>query len=103
VQAPLAPPPPAGNSLNGVPIPPAPVESAPIAPAAGEPVPIPHGGAVPAAPSAFGGNDSGGFSVATAEYDPLTGSYLAPDGQLQQLANVAGGMAPTSWKPLLPV
>jgi phospholipid/cholesterol/gamma-HCH transport system substrate-binding protein len=103
VQAPLAPPPPAGNSLNGVPIPPAPVESAPIAPGAGEPAPIPHGGAVPAAPSAFGGNDSGEPSVATAEYDPLTGSYLAPDGQLQQLANVAGGTAPKSWKDLLPI
>jgi phospholipid/cholesterol/gamma-HCH transport system substrate-binding protein len=103
VQAPLAPPPPAGNSLNGVPIPPAPVEAAPIAPAAGEPVPVPHGGAVPAAPSAFGGNDSRGSSVATAQYDPLTGSYLAPDGQLQQLTNVAGGTAPKSWKDLLPI
>jgi phospholipid/cholesterol/gamma-HCH transport system substrate-binding protein len=103
VQAPLAPPPPAGNSLNGVPIPPAPVESAPVAPAAGEPVPVPHGGAVPAAPSAFGGNDSGEPSVATAQYDPLTGSYLAPDGQLQQLTHVAGGTAPKSWKDLLPI
>jgi phospholipid/cholesterol/gamma-HCH transport system substrate-binding protein len=102
VQAPLAPPPP-GNSLNGVPIPPAPVESAPVAPAAGEPEPIPHGGAVPAAPSAFGGNASGEPSVATAQYDPLTGSYLAPDGQLQQLTNVAGGTAPKSWKDLLPI
>ena len=45
VQAPLAPPPPPGNSLNGTPIPP--VE------------PPPADGAVPAAPSAFGGNDSG--------------------------------------------
>jgi phospholipid/cholesterol/gamma-HCH transport system substrate-binding protein len=103
VQAPLAPPPPAGNSLNGVPIPLALVESAHIAPAAGEPAPIPHGGAVPAAPSAFGGNDSDGSSVATAQYDPLTGSYLAPDGQLQQVTNVAGGTAPKSWKDLLPI
>jgi phospholipid/cholesterol/gamma-HCH transport system substrate-binding protein len=102
VQAPLAPPPP-GNSLNGVPIPPAPVEPAPVAPAAGEPAPVPHGGAVPAAPSAFGGNDSGGPSVATAQYDPLTGSYLAPDGQLQKLTNVAAGTAPKSWKDLLPI
>jgi phospholipid/cholesterol/gamma-HCH transport system substrate-binding protein len=102
MQAPLSPPPP-GNSLNGVPILPAPVESAPVAPAAGEPAPIPHGGAVPAAPSAFGSNDSGGSSVATAQYDPLTGSYLAPDGQLQQLTNVAGGTAPKSWKDLLPI
>jgi phospholipid/cholesterol/gamma-HCH transport system substrate-binding protein len=104
VQAPLAPPPPPGNSLNGVPIPPAPVESAPVAPAAGErPEPIPHGGAVPAAPSAFGGNDSGEPSIASAQYDPLTGSYLAPDGQLQQLTNVAAGTAPKSWKDLLPI
>jgi phospholipid/cholesterol/gamma-HCH transport system substrate-binding protein len=102
VQVPLAPPPP-GNSFNGVPIPPAPVEPAPVAPAAGEPAPVPDGGAVPAAPSAFGGNDSGGPSVATAQYDPLTGSYLAPDGQLQQLTNVAAGTAPKSWKDLLPI
>jgi phospholipid/cholesterol/gamma-HCH transport system substrate-binding protein len=106
--APVAPPPPPGNSLNGVPLPPV---QAPLAPAAGE---VPHGpppapvdvpppdGALPAAPSAFGGNDSGGPSVALAPYDPRTGQYLTPDGQLQQVTNLAAG-APKSWKDLLPI
>ena len=88
VQAPLAPPPPPGNSLNGTPIPP--VE------------PPPADGAVPAAPSAFGGNDSGGPSVAVAHYDPRTGDYLTPDGQLLQQKNVAAGSAPKSWQDLMP-
>jgi phospholipid/cholesterol/gamma-HCH transport system substrate-binding protein len=110
---PSAPPPP-GNSLNGMPIPPV---EAPPAPVASEPqpalqgvppgpveVPPTEGGAVPAAPSAFGGNDSaGGASIATAHYDPHTGRYLTPDGQLQQLTNLAGGAAPKSWKDLLPI
>ena len=88
VQAPLAPPPPPGNSLNGTPIPP--VE------------PPPADGAVPAAPSAFGGNNSGGPSVAVAHYDPRTGDYLTPDGQLLQQKNVAAGSAPKSWQDLMP-
>jgi phospholipid/cholesterol/gamma-HCH transport system substrate-binding protein len=115
VVAPIAPSPPPGNSLNGVPIPPAP--AAPVEPAAGqpapmpvphggggEPAPVPHGGsgAVPAAPSAFGGNDSGGPSVAITSYDPRTGRYLTPDGQLQQLTNPVAGAEPRSWKDLLP-
>jgi virulence factor Mce-like protein len=106
VQAPIAPPPPPGNSLNGTPIPPAPVESAPIAPAAGGPAPeAPGDSAVPAAPSAFGGNDSGasGPSVAISHYDPRTGRYLTADGRLQTLTNLATGAEPKSWKDLLPI
>src|SRR5262249_14487035 len=91
-------PPPPGNSLNGQPIPP--VEP-PLAPAAGDVQPVPQGpapgpveapptegGAVPAAPSAFSGKDSGGAggpSVAITTYDPRTGRYVTPDGQVQQL------------------
>ncbi|HEX3545765.1 MAG TPA: mammalian cell entry protein, partial [Mycobacterium sp.] len=105
---------PAGNSLNGTPIPPV---EAPLAPAAGEVPPVPHGpppgpvevpppdGAVPVAPSGFGGNASGGAggpSVAFAHYDPRTGRYLTPDGQLQQLTISGTGSAPKSWKDLLP-
>jgi phospholipid/cholesterol/gamma-HCH transport system substrate-binding protein len=92
--APVAPPPPPGNSLNGVPIPP--VEQAPAAPAPAT------DGAVPAAPSAYGGNGSDGPSVAITHYDPRTGRYLAPDGQLQQLTNAVAGTAPKSWKDLMP-
>ncbi len=101
-QAPLPPPPP-GNSINGEPIPDpsaAPVDQQ------SAPVPPPVDGAVPAAPSAFAGNGSGvaaGPSVAVAHYDPQTGDYLTPDGQLQQLTNVAAGKTPTSWKDLLPI
>lgn len=87
VQAPLPPPPPPGNSVNGTPVPAIPVPS----------------GAVPAAPSAFDGTSAPGPSVATASYDPQTGQYFTPDGQLQQLTNVASGGAPKSWKDLLPM
>ena len=93
MQAPLAPPPPPGNSLNGTPIPP--VDPPAEAPAGD--------GAVPAAPSAFSGNGSGGPSVAVAHYDPRTGEYMTPDGQLQQQTNLAAGGAPKSWKDLLPI
>lgn len=95
VQAPIAPPPPPGNSFNGTPIPPVP------APPAADVPP----GAVPAAPSAFSGNGSGadGPSVAVAHYDPQTGQYLTPDGQLQTITNAASGEAPKSWKDLLPM
>ncbi len=91
-QAPIAPPPPAGNSINGTPIPPPP------------PAETPHGnGAVPAAPSAFSGNASGGPSLAVAHYDPRTGEYMTPDGHLEQQKNLASGGAPKSWKDLLPI
>lgn len=91
VPAPPATPPPPGNSFNGTPIPPVPA-----------PAEAPHGGgAIPAAPSAFGGSGSGP-SVATAQYDPHTGQYLTPDGQLHRVANLATGEAPRTWKDLLP-
>jgi virulence factor Mce-like protein len=110
--APMPPPPPAplppppGNSLNGVPI--APAEPAPAmapAPAPGTPpaAEVPHGGGVPAAPSAFSGNESDGPSVAAVPYDPNTGQFVTPDGQVQTLTNVAAGHAPKSWKDLLPI
>jgi phospholipid/cholesterol/gamma-HCH transport system substrate-binding protein len=126
--APL-PPPPDGNSLNGQPIPPVEAPVAPaageIAPAAGNVPPAPQGPppgpaqvppadgpsgdgppgntAVPAAPSAFNGNGSGGASVAVIHYDPRTGRYLSPDGQVQQLTNAVAGTAPKSWKDMLPI
>ncbi len=93
-QVPPAPPP--GNSLNGVPLPAAPQpDGAAAAPAAD--------GAVPAAPSAFNGNATGGPSVAVTHYDPRTGKYLTPDGELQQVQNLAAGGSPKSWQDLLPV
>jgi hypothetical protein len=100
VQAPAAPPPPPGNSLNGQPIP-----AAPPGDAAGAP-PAEDGAAPAAAPSAFDGSASGhaaGPSVAVAHYDPKSGEYLTPDGQMQQVQNLAAGGAPKSWKDLLPI
>jgi virulence factor Mce-like protein len=94
----VAPPPP-GNSLNGLPIP---AEPAPPPPD-GSAAPPPADGAVPAAPSAFNGNGTGGPSVAVTHYDPRTGNYLTPDGQLQQVQNLAAGGSPKSWKDLLPI
>ena len=93
LQAPIAPPPPPGNSLNGMPIPDAPPADAPP----------PADGAIPAAPSAFNDNASGGPSVAVTHYDPHTGEYMTPDGSLQQVKNLADGGAPKSWKDLLPI
>ncbi|MGP1666580.1 MAG: hypothetical protein ACTS5I_11850 [Rhodanobacter sp.] len=36
-------------------------------------------------------------------YDPQTGQYLTPDGQLHQVTNLAAGGTPKSWKDLLPI
>lgn len=97
------PPPPPGNSVNGVPIPAAPAGAVAPAPGAPQPTEVPHGGGVPAAPSAFSGNESDdGPSVAMVPYDPNTGQFVTPDGQVQTLTNVAAGHTPKSWKDLLP-
>ncbi|PRC46441.1 mammalian cell entry protein, partial [Mycobacterium sp. ITM-2017-0098] len=73
---------------------------APLPPGQG---PLLPGQAIPVAPSAYDGNESGGPTVGTAQYDPQTGQYLAPDGALHQVTNVAAGAAPKSWKDLLPM
>lgn len=97
------PPPPPGNSVNGVPIPAAPAGA--VVPAPEVPTTeVPHGGgAAPAAPSAFNGNGSDGPSVAAVPYDPNTGQFVTPDGQVQTLTNVAAGHAPKTWKDLMPM
>jgi len=97
------PPPPPGNSVNGVPIPAAPAGAVAPAPGDAPATDVPHGGGVPAAPSAFSGKDSGGPSVAAVPYDPNTGQFVTPDGQVQTLTNVAAGHAPKTWKDLLPM
>jgi hypothetical protein len=53
-------------------------------------------GAPSAAPSAFGHDASQpGPSVAVAQYNPRTGSYVAPDGQVYRQSDL---VAPTSPK-----
>ncbi len=100
--------------LEGTPLPAGPP------PAAAPPGPQPHprrrlrrsfrrrpqmqpGGAVPVAPSSFGGN---GFrptpSVAVAHYDPRTGQYFGTDGQPYRQTNLVTSAAPKTWKDLLP-
>jgi phospholipid/cholesterol/gamma-HCH transport system substrate-binding protein len=61
------------------------------------------GGAAPAAPSAFGhsGSQPGaqpGPSVAIAQYDPRTGSYFTPDGQVYRQSDLATRKGPKTWK-----
>jgi phospholipid/cholesterol/gamma-HCH transport system substrate-binding protein len=109
----VPPPPPAGNSLNGQPIPPLgpPPGPAPDAvPAAAPPqtdvVPPPavEGGAPIAAPSSFGATTPDGPpKVAVAEYNPRTGEYVGSDGKQYKVTNLVAGFAlPKSWKDLMP-
>ncbi len=118
LEAPLAtavpPPPPEGNSLNGQPIPPLapPPGSAPdavppvdVPPAPGaNVVPLPPAdGAVPVAPSSFGGaKPEAGPTVAFAQYNPRTGEYVGSDGKLYKVTNlVAEKPLQKTWKDLL--
>ena len=58
-------------------------------------------GAVPqAAPSAFNGS-APGPSAAVVKYDPRTGRYVGPDGQLYQQTNFVTS-APNTWEDMLP-
>ncbi|MGV0745917.1 MCE family protein [Mycolicibacterium sp. XJ870] len=71
-------------------------------------VPAPHGigtppGPVPGpgvAPSAFNGADVSGPSVAVAKYNPRTGEYMGPDGNLYRQTNLV--TTPKSWQDLMP-
>jgi hypothetical protein len=56
----------------------------------------------PAAPSSFNANPSRpGPSVAVAQYDPGTGQYVAPNGQLYAQSNLAATGVPKTWKDLV--
>ena len=85
----------------------APVEGTPMPPGAvpsGTPPdalpPMDTGGGVPATPSLFGANESGpGPSVATAHYDPQTGRYATPDGQVFRQADLVDPAK--SWQDLI--
>jgi hypothetical protein len=85
-----------------------PVEGTPLPPRAapaGTPPGPPAPGSInvpPTAPSAFTPNGSGtGPSVATARYDPATGRYVTPDGQMFRQADLARSSKPKTWKDML--
>jgi phospholipid/cholesterol/gamma-HCH transport system substrate-binding protein len=66
------------------------------------PGPPPLPGPPPAAPSAFESNGSGvAPSVATAHYDPATGKYVTPEGQLLRQADLARSSKPKTWRDML--
>ena len=109
---PGAPPPPGSPAIpQSAPPPPAPAEVVPPAPVVTPPspaeVPPPPAGAdgvgPSATPSSFGTVGSvPGPSVAVAQYNPLTGQYVAPDGQVFRQSDLVTPAAVRTWKDLLP-
>ncbi len=99
--------------VEGTPMPPGAMPSGtpPDAPPPGAPPPAPPppaevfppldtGGAVAATPSAFDVNKSEpGPSVALAHYDPQTGQYATPDGQVYRQTDLVA--SPKSWQDLM--
>jgi virulence factor Mce-like protein len=84
----------------------APTEGTPLPPGIppgiipAEPPPPGPDGAAPATPSSFGANASGpGPSVAIAHYDPQTGQYATPDGQVARQTDLVD--PPKSWQDLV--
>ncbi|MBV8788538.1 MAG: MCE family protein [Mycobacterium sp.] len=90
--------------VDGTPLPPGAVRSGtpPGPPAPGslnQPPTAPQAGA---APSAFNSNGSGvSPSVAVLHYDPRTGRYVAPDGQMYRQSDLVRAKAPKTWKDML--
>ncbi len=81
-----------------------PVDGTPPPPGAPAPPGPPPGenGGPQAAPSSFVPNGSGaGPSIATARYDPSTGRYISPDGQMFRQTDLAGASKPKTWKDML--
>ncbi|AQT79872.1 virulence factor Mce [Mycolicibacterium litorale] len=114
---------PPGPAPAAPPGPPSEIPAAPVAPAAGQlppapqappaantpaPQPVPdlapidQGGAPPVAPSAFTPGTADGPSVAIATYDPKTGQYATPDGNVFRQTDLVPNGGERSWKDLLP-
>ena len=84
--------PPLPSSLNEPPSVPAPL----LPPA------LPPAGPQAAAPSSFSPSESGsGPSVAVLHYDPHTGRYVRPDGQMFRQSDLVRSATPKSWKDLI--
>jgi phospholipid/cholesterol/gamma-HCH transport system substrate-binding protein len=87
----------------------APLDVAGPNPAPAPPAGTPPGAAPPAdrgpqaAPSSFDQKPAAPTpSVATADYDPATGRYLAPDGKLYQQSDLVTSTAPKKWQDMFP-
>jgi phospholipid/cholesterol/gamma-HCH transport system substrate-binding protein len=98
---PGSPPVPGPPPSQGPPLPPGPPpETTPPQPDEGENPPGIQNPA--AAPSSFAPNGSGASpSVATVRYDPATGRYVTPGGQLFRQADLARSSKPRTWKDML--
>jgi virulence factor Mce-like protein len=81
---------------------PGPADVPPSPPGTAPPPPGPDDGAAPAAPSSYGTGPGSRPSVAVAEYNPRTGMYITPDGQINRQSNLVTGATPKTWKDMLP-
>jgi len=93
-------------SPESAPPPPAPAEVPPPAPSpAGGPSPAagPDGAVAPASANSFGaGALTPGPSVAVAQYNPLTGQYVTPGGQVFRQSDLVAPAATRTWRDLFP-
>ncbi len=65
-------------------------------------IPAPSATVTPAIPGAFASETpSSAPSVAVAHYDPQTGRYATPDGQVYEQADLSSAAAPKNWRDLL--
>ena len=96
---------PAGTMGDVSPLAPVDVDSPQTGSLTGAPQ-VASGGAPQVAPSGFGHAQSQpGPSVAVAQYDPHTGGYVAPDGQVYRQSDLVTPASPTkskTWKDMFP-
>jgi hypothetical protein len=91
----LVPPPATGADV------PPPGPDAPSPPPAQETLPLPAPEGVGAAPASNTANTAGTPVLAVAQYNPRTGEYAAPDGQLLRQSDLVPSLAPRTWQDLL--
>jgi hypothetical protein len=94
-------PPEAGPAPGAVPVPvPGDTEGPPALP--DPPPPPPTSDGVPAAPSSFQNGRSGsGPSVAFAQYNPRTGVYMGPDGDVYRQSDLVRSVKSKAWTDML--
>lgn len=100
---PPGPVPPPGAPPSAPPPPGVPAAETPPPDGGPAPGPAPEGAAPQAMPSASGaGSPVAAPSVATVQYNPRTGRFVGPDGQLYERSDLVTSSAPKSWRDLLP-